>query len=231
MILIQKGDAPDSLVQYRKAVNAYFDGCNKEDIRDRLLEEQGHLCAYCMRRIYKDTMKIEHWYPENRLTDYECLDYSNMLACCPGHKPGDSGRNDTCDTRKGNSIIAIDPRNPKHIARIKYSSKDGRISSDDIPMCVKHCGENGIAYEDVTTLQKDINETLNLNEESHYLMQNRKEVLDEVKRFLSKKKREGSWTTKDIRRMIKNYEQADGNGRKKPYAGIVLWYLRKHLKT
>lgn len=81
MILIRKGDAPDSLIQYRKAANAYFDGCNKDDIRDKLLKEQGHLCAYCMCRIYKDTMKIEHWYPENRLTDQECLDYSNMLGC------------------------------------------------------------------------------------------------------------------------------------------------------
>ena len=230
MILIQKGEAPNSVIQYRKATNAYFDGCNKDDIRDRLLEEQGHLCAYCMRRIYKDTMKIEHWYPENRLTDRECLDYSNMLGCCSGHKEGDTGRNDTCDTHKGNSIIAIDPRNPDHIARIKYSSKNGRISSDSDPIVVKHYGEKGILYEDETTLQKDIDKTLNLNEESHYLMQNRKEVLDEVKRFLSKKKREGNWTAKDIKRMIQEYETPDANGRKKPYAGIVIWYLKKHLK-
>lgn len=230
MILIEKGEAPNSLIQYRKATNAYFDGCNKDDIRDRLLEEQGHLCAYCMRRIYKDTMKIEHWYPENRLTDRECLDYSNMLGCCPGHNDGDSGRNDTCDTHKGNSIIAIDPRNPDHIAQIKYSSKNGRISSDSDPIVVKHYGEKGILYEDETNLQKDIDNTLNLNEDSHYLMQNRKEVLDEVKRFLSKKKREGNWTAKDIKRMIQEYEKQDANGRKKPYAGIVVWYLKKHLK-
>lgn len=230
MILIQKGEAPNSLIQYRKATNAYFDGCNKDDIRDRLLEEQGHLCAYCMCRIFKDTMKIEHWYPENRLTDRECLDYSNMLGCCPGHNDGDSGRNDICDTHKGNSIIAIDPRNPDHIARIKYSSKNGRISSDDAPILVKYYGEKGILYEDETTLQKDIDKTLNLNENAHYLMQNRKAVLDEVKCFLSKKKREGSWTAKDIKNMIQEYEQPDANGRKKSYAGIVLWYLKKHLK-
>lgn len=230
MILIQKGDAPDSLIQYRKAANAYYGGCNKADIRDRLLEEQGHLCAYCMRRIYKDTMKIEHWYPEDRLTDRECLDYSNMLGCCPGHNEGDSGRNDTCDTHKGNTIIAIDPRNPDHISRIRYSSKNGRISADDDSISVRHYGEKGILYEDKTTLQKDIDETLNLNEDSHYLMQNRKEVLDEVKRFLSKKKREGNWTAKDIKKMIQNYEQIDADGRKKPYAGIVVWYLKKHLK-
>lgn len=230
MILIKKGDAPDSLVQYRKVKNAYYDGCNKGDIRDRLLEEQGHLCAYCMRRISKETMKIEHWYPEDRLTDHECLDYSNMLGCCPGHKNGDSGKNDTCDTHKGNKIIAIDPRKPDHIARIKYSSKDGRISADNDPILVKYYGEKGIIYEDETTLQKDIDETLNLNETSHYLMQNRKEVIDQVKHFLSKKKREGNWMAKDIQKLIRHYEQPDVNGKKKPYSGIVIWYLKKHLK-
>lgn len=230
MILIQKGDAPDSLIQYQKAKNAYFDGCNKNDIRDKLLEEQGHLCAYCMRRIYKDTMKIEHWYPENRLTDKECLDYSNMLGCCPGHNNGDAGRNDTCDTHKGNSIIAVDPRNSNHIERIKYSSKNGSISSDNDSIIVRHYGEKEGLTEYKTTLQKDIDETLNLNENAHYLMQNRKEVLDEVKDFLSKKKKEGNWTTKDIKRILQEYETPDTNGRKKPYAGIVIWYLKKHLK-
>lgn len=230
MILIKKRNAPDSLIQYRKATNAYYDGCNKADIRDKLLEEQGHLCAYCMRRIYKDTMKIEHWYPENRLTDRECLDYENMLGCCSGHNDGDSGRNDTCDTHKGNTIIGIDPRKSEHIARIRYNSKNGKILSDNDPVSVKHCGETGITYEDETTLQKDIDKTLNLNEHTHYLMQNRKAVLDEVKRFLSKKKKEGNWSKKDIKRMIQNYEQPDENGKKKPYAGIVVWYLKKHLK-
>lgn len=230
MILIRKGDAPDSLIQYRKATNAYFDGCNKDDIRDKLLKEQGHLCAYCMCRIYKDTMKIEHWYPENRLTDQECLDYSNMLGCCPGHNDGDPGRNDICDTHKGNSIIGVDPRNPDHIARIKYSSKNGKISSDDDPISVKYSGEKGISYEDETTLQQDIDKTLNLNENAHYLMQNRKAVLDEVKKFLSKKRKEGNWTERDIKKMIQEYEQPDTDGRKKPYAGIVIWYLKKHLK-
>lgn len=230
MILIQKGDAPNSLIQYRKAANAYFDGCNKDDIRDSLLEDQGHLCAYCMCRIYKNTMKIEHWYPENRLTDQECLDYSNMLGCCPGHNAGDSGRNDICDTHKGNSIIGIDPRKPDHIAKIRYSSKNGKISSSDDPITVRYFGEKEILYEDKTTFQNDIDNILNLNENAHYLMQNRKAVLDEVKNFLIKKRREGNWTEKDIKKLIHEYEQPDADGQKKPYAGIVIWYLKKHLK-
>lgn len=82
MIYIQKGNEPASLTEYKKQQYAYFDGCNKEDIREKLLEEQGDLCAYCMRRIDKDHMKIEHWYPEDKLSEHERLDYRNMLGVC-----------------------------------------------------------------------------------------------------------------------------------------------------
>lgn len=211
MILIKKGTPPDSLVAYRQESNAYFDGCNKNDIRDKILEEQGHLCAYCMRRISKDTMKIEHWYPEERLSDTDCLDYNNMLGCCPGHIEGSSGKNDTCDTKKGNKLITVDPRKLEHIDQIKYSSKDGRIFSDN------------------SEFEKDIDSTLNLNEPSHYLMQGRKAALDEVKKFLSQKEKKGNWTEISMRRLLQRYENANAEGKKKEYAGIVIWYLRKRL--
>lgn len=61
MRYITKGREPSSLTQYKKQSGAYFDGTNKEDIRQALLEEQGYLCAYCMCRISAENMKIEHW--------------------------------------------------------------------------------------------------------------------------------------------------------------------------
>lgn len=83
MLYIQKRQEPSSLTKYRKQKFAYYDGYpDKDDIREQLLEEQGHLCAYCMRRIDKEHMKIEHWYPEDRLTDAERLEYRNMLGAC-----------------------------------------------------------------------------------------------------------------------------------------------------
>ena len=57
MIYIQKGKEPASLTAYKKQAHAYYDGCNKDDIRENLLREQGYLCAYCMRRIEKEKMK------------------------------------------------------------------------------------------------------------------------------------------------------------------------------
>ena len=210
MILIKKGTPPDSLVAYRQEFNAYFDGCNKNDIRDKLLEEQGHLCAYCMQRIDKETMKIEHWYPEERLTDKECLDYNNMLGCCPGHIVGTSGKSDTCDAKKGNQLISIDPRRVEHIDQIEYSSKDGRIHSDN------------------EVLQEDIDKVLNLNG-PHYLKVNRKAALDGVRTVLSQKAKDGNWKVNVLKKMLQEYENADASGQKREYAGIVIWYLRKKL--
>lgn len=85
MIYIQKGKEPLSLTEYKKQPYAYYDGCNKDDIRSSLLREQGYLCAYCMRRINKEHMKIEHWRPEKVLTEAQKLDYRNMLGVCEGH--------------------------------------------------------------------------------------------------------------------------------------------------
>ena len=89
MIYIKKGKEPASLTAYKKQKYVYFDGYDKkDDIREQLLKDQGYLCAYCMRRIDIKHMKIEHWYPENLLTDLETLDYKNMMGCCEGHIDG-----------------------------------------------------------------------------------------------------------------------------------------------
>ena len=62
MLFIRKGSEPDSLIKYRKEKFAYYDGYEKkDDIRKKLLEEQGYLCAYCMRRINIKNMKILFW--------------------------------------------------------------------------------------------------------------------------------------------------------------------------
>ena len=68
-----------------KAIRNKFNELPKAAIRQSLLEEQGGLCAYCMRRIENNghSTRIEHWYPLS--ADKErALDYGNMLAVCHG---------------------------------------------------------------------------------------------------------------------------------------------------
>lgn len=213
MLYIRKGHEPESLIKYRKEKFAYFDGYEKkDDIRRSLLEEQGFLCAYCMRRIDIRHMKIEHWYPEDRLSDEERLEYHNLLGTCVGHIEGTKGEDDTCDTHKGNNVITVNPQDITTLKKIKYRTSTGEIYSDD---------EN---------IERELDEILNLNSEKHLLKENRKAVLDSVIFQMSRMQKQGNWNRKFVEAVRKKYESKDSQGKRKEYAGIVLWYLEKKLK-
>ena len=213
MIYIQKGTEPASLTEYKKMKHAYFDGCPKDDIRESLLREQGYLCAYCMRRIDKDHMKIEHWFPQNRLSgDQAKMDYKNMLASCEGHIEGSRDKDETCDTHKKEKIIKIDPRDRSSVNQIKYKSRSGEI------------------YADSPELEKDLNVTLNLNSARHLLKENRKEKLDSVINELHRKVNSGAWNKTKLKAFASHYAKPDAKGQKEEYLGIILWYLEKRTR-
>ena len=210
MILIRKGKEPPSLTRYRKLPYAYYDGFYKKaDIRESLLREQGFLCAYCMRRIDQEHTRIEHWKPEAELSELEKLDYSNMLAVCYENSEGLPEKDQTCDTRKGQQEITVDPRRETHIATIGYQKGTGFIFSEN------------------EVIDADLNERLNLNCTKQSLPENRRAVLRRVIQEMSERQKTGNWKTADIARMIRIYSEADETGRKKEYAGIVLWYLKR----
>lgn len=217
MLLISKGAPPATLTEYKKRPQASYDDCPqyvKDDIRSQLLKEQGYLCAYCMCRLSSDpkSMKIEHWTPRNGPFGNRSLelDYKNMLACCLGYE----GENpSTCDTKKGDKPLTLDPRNKVHIDKIKYESKTGRIYSDD------------------QTLDNDINYVLNLNCKEHCMMENRRVLLEEFKNFMMDKFSAQSWTKANLLKVLNKYQGIDKNGEKIPYCGIVIWYINSKLKS
>lgn len=213
MIYIQKENEPESLTKYKKKKFASFDGFkDKNDIREKLLKEQGCLCAYCMRRIDKNHMKIEHWYPEDRLTDVERLDYQNMLGVCLGHIEGTKGSDDTCDTQKGNTIISVNPLNVKTLITLQYNQSTGELCSRD------------------SAIQNDINVTLNLNSERHLLKENRRQLLITMQLEMRKMQQTGNWNKKVLETLRAKYAKPDAEGKKKEYAGVAIWYLDKRLK-
>ena len=76
MIEIKKSKEPKELLTYRlQEYSSYGDMPHdiKEIVISSLMEEQGHLCAYCMRRIpFKDghpKVTIEHLQPQNAISD------------------------------------------------------------------------------------------------------------------------------------------------------------------
>ena len=60
------------------------DGINRRRrLRESLVNEQGKICCYCMRRISTDSSHIEHFLPKDFFADQD-LSYENLLASCNG---------------------------------------------------------------------------------------------------------------------------------------------------
>lgn len=210
MIYIQKKSEPKSLLEYRAnksklADITYGNFRNKDDLRDALLEEQGHICAYCMQRITKEKMKIEHFACQTDNEDLQ-LDYNNMLGCCMGGH-GKEHQFQHCDTRKQDGIIKFSPSNPND----KYSLK---ISYD----------RNGVINSEDVEFNEELNKILNLNLE--FLKNNRKAVLEQL--YESFKRIKGIATKKDCEEILLKFS-TPSNGKLPPYCGVAIYYINKKI--
>ena len=95
---------------------------------------------------------------------------------------------------------------------------------------IKYRSATGEVYSEDEKIQEDLNRTLNLNSSKHMLMANRKAVLDTAIMELRKMQQKGIWNHKLMESVKAIYEGIDSDGKRKEYAGIVLWYLEKRLK-
>ena len=220
MIEIKKGREPKELVEYRQLPDASYENMDshlKNIVLDHLLHEQGHLCAYCMRRIPEKRKlpigvqgaTIEHWFPRNPDSgvDYgQGLDYRNMLAVCSGNRGCGDERNLTCDAKRGNDKLTVNPCNSKTLHSITYSH-NGKIKSTD------------------TRIDEDLNERLNLNSEVVSLPENRKQVLDALIMNIKEKHPAGD-IKPYCRRKLEQIKSMDDD--KIPFVGILIWWLEKH---
>lgn len=203
---IIKQSEPRSLVEHRSQANANYDNYpDKDKLRESLLKEQGYICCYCMSRIKLDEMKIEHWQPQTKYISRQ-LDYRNLLGACMG-KQGARPQKQHCDTRKGDSEITINPiEGDKNCENLIRYRPDGEIYSID------------------TSINRDLNETLNLNLE--FLKKNRKAALDVVLDQLRKKFPNTTWTTNIRQKVINELSDKDVNGYYSEYCQIAIWYLK-----
>ena len=210
MRAISKGAEPVELGRYRAVPGAVYDGGDftpvKDAIREALLAEQGHLCAYCMQRIRPGTMKVEHWHSQ-RSHSHEDLDYRNMLGCCPGNE-GQMWDDQHCDTRKGSTDISFNPADPTHHARMR----------------IRYAGDGTIRSEDAQ-FDEEINRILNLNWSR--LKRNRKAVSDSVIRELSR--RQGTRKRGEIQQLINRWNTPEAGGRFRAYCDVAIYFLNKRL--
>lgn len=189
-----------------------YENADKTALRQSLIEEQGCICGYCMRRIkyvaggVPDT-RIEHLKPrsisiaQGRIE--ETLSYANMILCCNGDIDGDG--NTHCDRRKSEQEISFTPFDDAFINTISYSSSDGRIKSSN------------------EKYDEEFNTILNLNHPR--LAANRHKVLDGLILALGK----GHWKKSEIEHKLDEYN-CKTNGKYREYCGVVVWYLTKKLR-
>lgn len=231
MIKINKLAPPEELSDLQRqaeseglsATQAYnkLENPLKKEVRDQLIREQGHLCAYCMRRIPDERVEsngviIEHWAPRNPSDSsgaFDALNYLNMLAVCTGNQNDKTSKRKqrlTCDAKKDNRRIKVNPLEQTMIDSISYK-QNGEITSSDNE--IKH----------------DLNITLNLNccFDAVRLPDNRKEALSAVQESIEKLMDEEVVTY--CKEILSEFEKETDP--KTPYVGIIIWWLKDFINS
>ena len=209
----KKNHEPNELLAFRKQPYATYKGIPgacKEAVQNSLLKEQGYLCAYCMRRIpekgKQPPVSIEHWDAQSTSDDAMALAYNNMFAVCSGNRGCNSKDDMTCDAKKGNASLKVNPCRPETLLDIHYCA-------------------NGKIYSDDPIIDDDLNIRLNLNCEGISLPLQRKMAVDELIKMVRAAK--GSH---DIKVFCRNQLKKIRNAEKKPpYAGILIDWLEQHI--
>jgi len=161
-----------------------------------------------MSRITSEQMKIEHQQPQTKYTALQ-LDYRNLLGACNG-KQGARPQNQHCDTRKGDIEITI-------------NLIEGDKNCEDL---IK-CRPDGKIYSDNSSIDHDLNETLNLN--LGFLKKNRKNALDVVIQKLNEKFSNKAWTEITMQKEIDKLNTRDKYGFYDVYYQFIVSYLKSKL--
>ena len=207
---VVKGNEPRSLTRHRQMPHADFDNYReKDELREALVGEQRSICCYCMCRIRNDrtAMKIEHW-RSRRINRDEQLRYGNLLAACMGGE-GQPGKNQHCDTKKGNRELRWNPADPGHhdhiATRISYRP-DGTMVSDD------------------PEVDRDLNEVLNLN--LNTIKRGRRGVLVGVTSWWNRQR-----TPVQRGRLEQEIERRKAAATAEPYVQVAVRFFEQKLVT
>jgi len=131
---IEKGNEPQSFTDWKSLANEDWQptydklsGQEKRDVKNALMQEQGHICCYCERVLKYSDSHIEHLNPQCH-NEEERLDFKNMLCSCQQQlKKGEPLH---CGNSKGDNIILITPLQNDCRAKFTYTG-DGQIGYTD----------------------------------------------------------------------------------------------------
>lgn len=207
---------PNTLTRYRSSLNKIQkksrdvyknfpeksqEGCTRGEsgnLRIQLLEEQGHICCYCMQRISCVNSRIEHYQSQSRHPKKQIV-YKNLFVAC-NNSEGKEQAEQHCDVKKSeldlrqiNLLFNIENR-------IMYT-KDGNVYSDNID------------------LNHEIENIINLN--LQILIDARRETLSSVFANVP------TWDLTTINKLINKYSQKNSAGMFAPFCQMIVWNLQK----
>jgi uncharacterized protein (TIGR02646 family) len=217
---IVKNQPPKSFIEFCNKPYAVYDGSGfpKEELRQSLLSEQGHICCYCMKRIPEHSppyMKVEHYKCRDNYSTLQ-LTYTNLFGACIGNE-GQPKVKQTCDTKKGNAELKISLTliHPNCESLFKYNA-DGEISSIT-------------GDEDIN---RQLNEVLNLNMQT--IKDGRSEVFlkvqERVRRESKKAKKDPAAFIKFLEKEKLSWLQRTDN-KLRPFCMVAIYYLTKKIKS
>jgi uncharacterized protein (TIGR02646 family) len=227
VIEIKKREEPKELVEYRRMPNASYQdmhgavikGKNVYDVvLDNLINEQGRLCAYCMKRIPEGKTKhgasIEHIEPQSLTGEKSRLGYRNMLAVCIGNRNSQMNDMKTCDAKRGTlstekQKLYVNPLDANTLKTIKYNS-------------------NGIIFSEDKNIDESLNEVLNLNGVKTGLVSSRMNALKTLQTEIDKKYHGRDVPDSYLVSLLNKFQQENEN--KTPYVGILIYWLQKKVK-
>lgn len=220
MIEIKKSREPNELLTYRLQDYSSYNNMPsdiKAIVLEKLMEEQGHLCAYCMRRIplKKGIIKatIEHIQPQNSISEEERLNHQNMLAVCPGNRDANDNNHKSCDAFRGSlpphkQNLTVNPLNSNTLINIKYK-------------------DNGIIYSDNPDINSDLNDKLNLNCVVQLLPDCRASALRALQTKVMEDNSGRTANKEYFKKLYDKYINQDTD--KVPYVGILIKWLESKI--
>jgi uncharacterized protein (TIGR02646 family) len=193
-------------------------------LKEKLLKEQGYLCAYTGIKISVDTSHMEHLKPRKTCTEIEEVDYRNVVACFP------KDENDTpCSfgaKPKGdwwNEEEFVSPCQENCERRFSFSWQ-GTVSptldnDDPVKITIEKLG-----------LNKDPDLSEENNQTGEYHVHDRRR--DAIKAFFgfSKNPKIASLTKREAEILLRTIYKTDANGHLKQFCFVLKHLLERYIK-
>lgn len=215
MIKIVKNNQPNSLVTHKKSGGNY-DNIPKEtkkELRESLINEQGYVCCYCLKRIPENKAelhhtKIEHFKCQVNYTHLD-LEYSNLHLACKGNA-GQSEKLQTCDTAKANKDI------------FSFSLIDNSLNGNI------HYAKDGTVFSENENIEKELNEILQLNNEQN-IKKERESILKGLSESMRLLQQKGKLTKNILEKELQNWKDRIDN-KHRPFFPVAVQYLENKIQ-